>query len=194
MTHEHKNERKRGFFSAYQQFRKDNNGVAAIEFVMVFPMMITLFLGSIELSEAFSLNRKVAHVASVVGDLSSQTERLEDEDVAGFFETSEALMYPYNEITTAASIALVYADDNGNRQFIRQWDSPDGGVNIDIDAIPESMLGTNAYIYVSSAEYTHTPRYGHVITGDFVLSATDYYRPRDGGNSCPLAEPDDCVV
>lgn len=180
--------------SAYRRFRRDNSGIAAIEFVFVFPMMITLFLGSIELTEAFSLNRKVAHVASVVGDLSSQTERLEDSDVTAFFQTKDALMYPYTADPTLASVALVYADEDGNRTVIRQWDGPDGGVTISAEDVPETMLANGSYVYVSSTEYEHSPRYGHVLTGDITLTATDYYRPRDGGSSCPLADPDDCVV
>jgi Flp pilus assembly pilin Flp len=50
-----------------RSFRREKRGVAAIEFAMIAPFMIALWLGSLELSQGVSVDRKVSHAASALG-------------------------------------------------------------------------------------------------------------------------------
>ena len=55
-----------------RQFRADVRAVAAVEFALVLPLLIGLYLGSIEAASLYSTDHKVATVASTMADLVSR--------------------------------------------------------------------------------------------------------------------------
>ena len=51
----------------------DRSGLAAVEFAMVFPIMVVMFFGVVEFSAAIAVDRKATQVARTLSDLTSQT-------------------------------------------------------------------------------------------------------------------------
>ena len=54
-------------------FAGDTKGVSAVEFALVLPLMLTLYLGGAELAQAISASRKVTLVSRTVADLAAQS-------------------------------------------------------------------------------------------------------------------------
>ena len=50
-------------------YRADKQGVAAIEFAFIVPIMFLMFVGAVELSQAITVDRRVTQAASSVADL-----------------------------------------------------------------------------------------------------------------------------
>ena len=50
------------------RFKSDENAVAAVEFALILPLLIVLYIGTAELTQAISVNRKVTHLASSLAD------------------------------------------------------------------------------------------------------------------------------
>jgi len=55
-----------------RKFSNDNEGIAAIEFALIAPVMIMFYFGLAEVSLLVSADRKTAQAASLVGDLTAQ--------------------------------------------------------------------------------------------------------------------------
>jgi Flp pilus assembly protein TadG len=75
----------------------DNKGAAAVEFALIAPLLITLYLGTQEISLALSINKKVGRTSSAVGDLIAQ----EDTDIAvadlkDIMKVGAATLQPYS--------------------------------------------------------------------------------------------------
>jgi Flp pilus assembly protein TadG len=51
------------------RFRKDRRGVAAIEFALLVPVMLIMYVGTVEITEAFYVDRRITLVTRVSGDL-----------------------------------------------------------------------------------------------------------------------------
>ena len=51
---------------------RDIRGVSAVEFALVLPLMVALYLGLAEASQAIAIDRKVTLTAHALSDLASQ--------------------------------------------------------------------------------------------------------------------------
>lgn len=62
--------------SRVHAFRKDASGIAAMEFALIAPLLIGIYLGLAELSHALNKKREISHSASVAADLATQAATL----------------------------------------------------------------------------------------------------------------------
>ena len=60
--------------------RRDQRGVSAVEFAMLLPLMVTLYLGAVEISQGVAIHRKVTLTARTVADLASQVTSINNAD------------------------------------------------------------------------------------------------------------------
>lgn len=58
------------------RLKKDEDGVAAIEFAFIAPVMLLIYFGMVEISLLVEVDRNVTQAASLVGDLTAQEEIL----------------------------------------------------------------------------------------------------------------------
>jgi Flp pilus assembly protein TadG len=81
------------------KLRLDARGIAAVEFAFVLPIMLTLYLGCVEVTQGVIANRQITAVARTIADLASQqTGSLTDTgnsangvDISQIFAASQAL-------------------------------------------------------------------------------------------------------
>lgn len=168
------------------RFRHADCGVAAVEFALIMPILLILYLGSVDVSQAIQADRKLASVAGTLGDLVAQTRKelplsvLED-----YFTASQAIMLPFEGSEASMLVTIVAVDPYGSTRVI---DSR--GAN---GATPETKnssyplpaeitnLALDGYVVVSEAWYNYRPVVGYVITDASVqLYKQFFYIPRFG--------------
>ena len=57
----------------FLRFGRDRRGVSAVEFALLAPIMIGLYLSGVEISEGISIDRKVTLTAGAMANLASQS-------------------------------------------------------------------------------------------------------------------------
>lgn len=57
-----------------RDFRNRTEGVAAVEFALILPIMALMFIGSVEMSQAVSIDRRTSQVAASTSDLIARIE------------------------------------------------------------------------------------------------------------------------
>lgn len=78
--------------SALGKCIENKDGVAAIEFALIAPIMIAIYLGLAEVSLLVAADRKVSHAASVTGDLVSQVETINATEMGDILSATLAVM------------------------------------------------------------------------------------------------------
>ena len=75
---------------------RDQRGVSAVEFAMLLPLMITLYLGVVEISQAVGIDRKVTLTTRTVADLASQVTSITNADMTNLLGASSSVISPYD--------------------------------------------------------------------------------------------------
>jgi Flp pilus assembly protein TadG len=74
-------------------FMRDQSGVAAIEMALIFPVLLILFVGLIDLTTLLSDNRRVSYSANVVADVVTRLQTpTTPQEVGDSFEAAELVM------------------------------------------------------------------------------------------------------
>jgi Flp pilus assembly protein TadG len=94
------------------RFLRAKEGLAAIEFAIIAPVLVTLLLGSVEISNALECRQKVTILASSAADLVAQTASVSASDITNIFNAVTAIVYPFQG-TTSIVISSVMSDGNG---------------------------------------------------------------------------------
>ena len=92
----------------------EERGVAAVEFSLILPIMITLWIGGVEVTNALSVDRRVNAFASTMGDLVARSKTISYAQITDIFQLSEAAMFPYCDSQMSMRITAVDIDNTGN--------------------------------------------------------------------------------
>ena len=65
-----------------RRFAGDRRGASAVEFALIAPFMILLYLGAVEIILALSIDRKITSAASALADLVAQDDVITDGEMA----------------------------------------------------------------------------------------------------------------
>ncbi len=122
---------------AYARFRRATAGVAAVEFALILPLMLLLYLGSAETTQAVVAARKATLAAQAMSDIATQqywassysatspTSYLADSNISDMFNAAYLIMQPYSTTATSLSINVSaisftqYTADSGAGSWAR---------------------------------------------------------------------------
>jgi len=163
-------------------FARDRRGVSAVEFGMVLPLMVTLYLGVVEVSTGVAIDRKVTLTTRTVADLASQAQNsINNADMTNLLNATAAVIAPYDQSKLKVTVSAVSIDDAGVAKIA--WsDSLNGtprGVGSTV-TVPSALNVASSQLIWSEVQYSYTPTGGYAITGTLSLSDQIYMRPRFG--------------
>ncbi|GGB57393.1 hypothetical protein GCM10011316_31860 [Roseibium aquae] len=169
---------------------RNRDGVAAVEFALILPLLLILAIGMAETTEALNHDQKVSKVASTMADLVAQSKSSISEDIMdSFFLGAEALMLPYDDTNLTVAIASVTYDINGLNPTV-DWSygnkarQPWAKGAPPPFTMPATLGAPNLSLIVAEAEYTYTPMFATLIQNIFpratslTLEDRYYLRPR----------------
>lgn len=172
---------------------RDTDGLAAVEFAMIVPLMLVMFFGMNEVTTAVAINRKVTIVARTLSDLTSQATSVTDAQLTNFFTASTAIMTPYSSAPVQATISEVKIDKTTLKATIR-WSqgAKPHGVG-DTVTVPAGLIPTaptqDTYLIWSEISYLYQPLTNQTMT-DVTLSDQTYTRPRQ--SACVMYKTTTC--
>jgi Flp pilus assembly protein TadG len=167
--------------SLSQQFIRlggDQRGVSAVEFAMVLPLMLTLYLGAVEVSTGVAIDRKVTLTARTVADLASQAKSIDtNTDMQNILKASAQVIIPYDATKLKVTVSQVKIDANSNATI--DWSCTlNGNKESGSVTVPSALVLPGIWLIWSEVSYSYTPSIGYVVTGTLNLSDRIYMRPR----------------
>jgi Flp pilus assembly protein TadG len=158
---------------------EDERGVTAVEFAVLLPFMLTLYLGGIEASQAVAMDRKVTLTVRAVADLAAQTSSISDSDMTNILNAASAVVAPYSATLLQVKVSSVSINAQGQARVVwsdaRNTSARPAGQSV---TLPAALNVNNTTVIWGEVSYSYTPTIGYVLTGTFNLSDQIYMRPR----------------
>ena len=160
----------------------DTRAVAAVEFAIVVPFMLVLYVGGVELGNGMAISVKVSETAHTVVDLVSRNACVTDTSLNTMLGASAATIAPYAAANTTVIVSEVSTDANGRATVT--WSKALNGTPRPV-AQPITLptaLGTpspsNISLLLGEVTYQYTPNLGYTISGTVPISESYYLYPR----------------
>ena len=94
-------------------FVRDNRGSVSVEFAFIMPLLITLYLGTMEISEGIEINKKVGRAASTIGDLMTQEKQVTLATVKDILKIGKSQLQPYDRSVPSFTVVGIDIDTTG---------------------------------------------------------------------------------
>ncbi len=175
---------------------KRTEGVAALEFALIAPIMIALFIGVVEMSQAVTANRRVTQVGSATGDLVARVkDNIKDTDVLDIMKVGSYLLNPFAVNTLAVDVRVVGSSSTDATATKVEWictynGSSPSAISCSCPktpyAIPAGLVGQGDFVVISTVTYGYKPpifdkfmkNYYTTSAGTYSMKETVYLKPR----------------
>jgi len=159
---------------------RDERGVSAVEFALVLPIMVAMYLGLSEVSQAVAIDRKLSLTARALSDLASQSpSSISNADMTNILDASTAVMAPYSISPLHITVSAINIDADGKATV--GWSDTRGGTARAVGSsvtVPSALATPNSQLIFSEVSYGFTPAVGYTITGTLTMSDKIYMTPR----------------
>jgi Flp pilus assembly protein TadG len=168
-----------------KRIARDSRGVSAVEFALLAPLMITLYLGCAEISDGIGADRKVSLISAALANLSAQVTAISSTDMTNIFAASSSIIAPYS--ASKLKMAITCISISSTKVATAKWSvAYNGGTtHTGTITIPTALAVANSNLLLSEVSYAYTPTVGYTITGSLTLSDQMYMSPRISPPSYP---------
>jgi len=154
-------------FNKINRFLKRKDGVAAVEFALIAPVMLTMYVGVVETGNFLSIDQKVTTAAASIADLVARAPHIDDDEMALMFEAIAVIMRPSDITDMEIVVTAVKAEDDGNGglRYRVKWSNTangnaparDADTFLPIPTTSQPPVNADDYLVVSELSYTYQP-------------------------------------
>ena len=166
----------------FGRFGGDRRAVSAVEFALIAPVMITLYLGCVEISDGVAADRKVSLTAAALANLAAQTTTISSTDMTNILNAASAIISPYDSSKLQVTVSCLNIDNNGAAKV--KWSATQNGTarsagsSHTFDSSTSALDVANTQLILAEASYQYTPIVGTAISGTLTLSDRMFMSPR----------------
>ena len=162
-----------------RRFAEHRGGLALVEFAMVLPFLLLLYLAGYQVSDALSCNRKVTITTRAVADLTTQYSAITDDGITDILNASTKIMAPYNAANAMVRVSELSTDATGKTTVV--WSRIATGVGRAAGSsytLPATIKTNGTNMIVAEVSYAYKPAVNFGIVGPLNLSDVIYMNPR----------------
>jgi Flp pilus assembly protein TadG len=170
-----------------RQFLRNRKAAAAVEFALILPVLLTLYLGSIEGSQLITVDRKVTLVSGALGDLVARSQNtITSGKIDDYFQMTTSMMSPVSTTGLKQIVSSVYIKA-GVAKVVWSRAYGTGATKRAVNStypFPANdkikTLVTDGYVIVSEVSFAYRPMLGLFFHNDIGLYHEGVYLPRFG--------------
>lgn len=140
---------------------RDQRGVSAVEFALIVPLLILMYVGVAEMGNLLTVVRRAETMTSTAADLTAQVKQVSNTDLADIFAASTSILTPYPTTPLKVVLSSVVADANNNGKVA--WSCASQGSPRAVGSsypLPANTTVANSSVIVAEVSYSFTPLLG----------------------------------
>ena len=166
---------------SFLKMLRASDGIAAVEFAFIAPVMILMFFGAVELTMAVDCRTRVTAVASTAADLVAQETTVSTADMSNVFAALNAILYPYS--SGGAKIVISSIVDAGNNTAKVAWSNAQNTTARTVGStvtVPTGLIvsGSGGSVILAEITYAYASPTTKVLTGTVSMTNSFYAHPR----------------
>lgn len=95
------------------RFRRSQSGVAAVEFALMIPAMMAVWVGMVIATDALTADKKVTLLARTLADMTTQMLAVSQSDMDSIFGATESVLWPHPSDQLGMRVTAIDIDGNG---------------------------------------------------------------------------------
>ncbi|SCX06626.1 Flp pilus assembly protein TadG [Agrobacterium sp. DSM 25558] len=142
----------------FNRLKRDRQGVGAVEFAIIFPILLSLYITAFELTIGFSVYKRATRAAGAIADLTSQPQTVNKAYLNTMKDVAAAIFVPYGTTGLTLKISGIQVDANKVAKISWSWDQDNKQpypVN-SIVKIPDNLKQANAFLVHAELTIPHT--------------------------------------
>jgi len=154
-------------------------GVAAIEFAMIMPVLVILFLASFDAARAMAIYMKVRAATYSLAAITNQYQTIASSDITSIVGATSAILAPYSQAPAVVTISQIAISWRG--QATVAWSYSQGGTALvrgSSVTLPSTLNTNSSYLIFAQVSYRFSPIFGLFAAGAINLSDNLYMTPR----------------
>jgi Flp pilus assembly protein TadG len=161
-----------------RRFADDRRGTSAVEFAMILPFMIALYVGSVEFGEGYAAQYKTTLAARTVADLASQYTTIDAPTMSGILGAASTVMTPF---TTSNSVIVSEVVTDAKANATIHWSA---ALNTtartvgQVVTLPAALQIPNISLIWGEVTFPYRPSIGDSMTGTINMYQGTYFFPR----------------
>jgi len=160
--------------------RLDEAGTSAVEFALLAPVILLIYFGGFELTQALSVNRLVALTSGTVTNLVSQYTTISaSSQMPDILAASSQVLNPYPSSKSVVVISSITIDNSGNATVA--WSQALNGSARNVGqslVLPAALDIPNSTVLLGETSYAYTPTIEYIPMAPINLYSSVYMLPR----------------
>lgn len=180
------------------------DGVAASEFAFLAPLLVLMYLGTVEISRAINIDRHFSSATAMTGELVARETELggtkseADANLAGILKSVEHSMAPYDTTDLKIAVISVKASSDDETDTKVEWSYSHNGMatpsKCSAYTLAPGVVGKGESVIVVESSYIFEAMFIKVVpalSGNITWTDKSFHSPRNScvdyaGNQCLL--------
>jgi Flp pilus assembly protein TadG len=141
-----------------RHFLKERSGAGAIEFAIVAPLLIGIYISSFEITTGYTAARNVLKAAGTIADVVTRQPSVDKAFLSQMIDTAEATIAPHSATGLKLKISGITIDSASNPTVLWSWDQ-DGGAPYATGSavnVPTDMRAPASFLVRAELSVPHT--------------------------------------
>jgi Flp pilus assembly protein TadG len=172
--------------SRLRAFVADRSGVGAVEFALIAPLLLMLYITAFEITMGLSMAKRVTRSASSIADLVTQRTSVDKTVLGTMQDVAKSLFAPYAATNLHIKITGI-SMTSGSPQVAWSWDETNAvpyAVGSAVD-VPTEMQSTDSFLVRSEVSVSHKllmfmPGLMPTSLQEITIARQNFYRQRLG--------------
>jgi Flp pilus assembly protein TadG len=178
-----------GVLSRLGALLRDRRGVGAVEFALIAPLLLCLYITAFELTIGLSVAKRTTRTANTIADLTTQQTAVTPTWLSTMKDVTASMFAPYTPQNLLIKVTGVTIDASGNPTVAWSWDQANGkpyavgsAVNVPTDMRSPSTFVVRAEVSVNHTLLMFMPGLLPSQLQTVTISREYFYRQRVGSS------------